>query len=585
MKKLEILLNQDYKTFKSGFNIIFEGNLVLLSGVNGTGKSQLANIIDKYDDLIPDANKAIQSHITLDGEEVLRRDVLKKSFKYYISINEIGNAGYNTRKSGVQQVWQNYSNNRLNLADPSLQDFQRSAKEARQILEAAYAEKFDSGLNLKEVESAIYRVEEFTWQVDDVFSSQIANIFFNHANRIAIGEKAAGRIGGRAFDSAVLGDAPWKTLNSVLSLLRINYGFRDDYSVSDTTGELNHIPVLYARRNDGTIDLESPRKLNDLSDGEKAIISLVFAVTSGVTSSHKRIILLDEFDAVFNPSLVEVFFKVLKKYFIDKGILVFIITHSSATLSLAPEYTQFYEMYKDDDSNMGRVFKTSRENYKELRVANKSYFNKIADQKKRITELVKENKFLNAAKLRFETRNKPTIFCEGKTDSAYLKHAKKTLGYTFDAAIDHIGGNSNGGCSRLNNLKDFIQANPGFVTQRIILIYDCDVEKTDKSDEQFNKNLASLYVRRIKLIESNPIQCGIENLFSVETIESLRKNDSSLVEKVVSTREDKNVTTFFIRNNRKVDFQKAICTSAAKKDFKHFDGLLKEISEIVAEEK
>jgi ABC-type Mn2+/Zn2+ transport system ATPase subunit len=47
MKKLSVNLQQDYKTFKAGFECELEAkhNLIIISGVNGSGKSQLGEII------------------------------------------------------------------------------------------------------------------------------------------------------------------------------------------------------------------------------------------------------------------------------------------------------------------------------------------------------------------------------------------------------------------------------------------------------------------------------------------------------------------------------------------------------------
>lgn len=45
MKKLEIQLSQKYRSFQNNFKTILEGDLVILSGVNGSGETQLFDII------------------------------------------------------------------------------------------------------------------------------------------------------------------------------------------------------------------------------------------------------------------------------------------------------------------------------------------------------------------------------------------------------------------------------------------------------------------------------------------------------------------------------------------------------------
>ena len=45
MSKISITLNQKYKSFDDGFSTLLEGEIIVLSGINGSGKSQLINII------------------------------------------------------------------------------------------------------------------------------------------------------------------------------------------------------------------------------------------------------------------------------------------------------------------------------------------------------------------------------------------------------------------------------------------------------------------------------------------------------------------------------------------------------------
>ena len=38
MKNIQVKLNQDFKQFKKGFEINLNGELIIISGVNGSGK-------------------------------------------------------------------------------------------------------------------------------------------------------------------------------------------------------------------------------------------------------------------------------------------------------------------------------------------------------------------------------------------------------------------------------------------------------------------------------------------------------------------------------------------------------------------
>ena len=47
-KTIKIIFKQDYKSFKAGQEYIFEGNMNILSGINGAGKSQFLEAMKDY---------------------------------------------------------------------------------------------------------------------------------------------------------------------------------------------------------------------------------------------------------------------------------------------------------------------------------------------------------------------------------------------------------------------------------------------------------------------------------------------------------------------------------------------------------
>lgn len=47
MKKIDISVVESYKAYKKGSSYSLEGDLIVLSGINGSGKSQLLQIIAK----------------------------------------------------------------------------------------------------------------------------------------------------------------------------------------------------------------------------------------------------------------------------------------------------------------------------------------------------------------------------------------------------------------------------------------------------------------------------------------------------------------------------------------------------------
>jgi len=138
MKKLALHLNQDYKSFDNGFDFLLEGNLIVLSGVNGSGKSQLIDIISQRQSY--GSRQAISATIKLDGVQITRNDILRRSFKENINVPELTQAGTETVKSHKDQAWNAYSNYRLNYDNQNLWDYKEPCKKAKKKLVDKFGE-------------------------------------------------------------------------------------------------------------------------------------------------------------------------------------------------------------------------------------------------------------------------------------------------------------------------------------------------------------------------------------------------------------------------------------------------------------
>ena len=124
MKKIKLKLNNDYKSFKKDFECELCGDLIILSGVNGSGKRQL---------LRKTANQSNQtrarygniSHesIARDVEQTQSKDKYEKienikllSFRENINISQnFGQANPYSIENDIQSAWNFYSKYILNL--------------------------------------------------------------------------------------------------------------------------------------------------------------------------------------------------------------------------------------------------------------------------------------------------------------------------------------------------------------------------------------------------------------------------------------------------------------------------------------
>ncbi|KAA6331935.1 hypothetical protein EZS27_019510 [termite gut metagenome] len=151
------------------------------------------------------------------------------------------------------------------------------------------------------------------WESDDLFTNRIGELFYDFAVKRQDEKARLGELQGGFNNAEYNKKAPWTKLNQLFEELKFNYRFKNDFEFE--TPNLKENPTLYPAIESG-IDEAQPRQLSDLSDGEKAIISLTFASFNEENRNIEKLLLLDEFDNTLNPSLIEVFYKVLKDFFI-----------------------------------------------------------------------------------------------------------------------------------------------------------------------------------------------------------------------------------------------------------------------------
>ncbi|MCG8763514.1 ATP-binding protein [Tenacibaculum finnmarkense] len=414
MNEINIKLNQKYKSFDKDFNTILRGNIIILSGINGSGKSQLINIIkgreqrDINNFMDPTEHININSDVEINGITVDQKKIEVKSFKENINLPEIVKSTSTQATQAVDQAYNQFIKG--NLDSDKLPQYASSCIRAIKILGDKLG-VIDKNISESDFKNTL-RQSDFTWRNEDQFTDIIGFLFFNHAMAIAQGRQKAGMKDGPAFDEASLGIAPWTELNTLFSDLKLEYRFKENYDIIHA--ELNETPCLYPIDKEGKISDSETRTLKDLSDGEKTIISLCFTSLRKIENEDKKLLLLDELDAVLNPSLIENLFVVLKKYYLDKGITILITTHSPATISLAPDNTFFYEVFKKNYST-SRIIEVDKDEYRELQKVNKRFYDKIDNQSQRINELESV----------LDSEEEILIITEGKTDWKYILGALK----------------------------------------------------------------------------------------------------------------------------------------------------------------
>lgn len=281
-----------------------------------------------------------------------------------------------------------YRQYKLDSNTHNLKKFTQSAERAKSILiERFWADQFYSSLTIEDIFSTNFH--DLIWKTDDIFENIISELFLNHAFKEFNWRVSASRKN-ISFQLDQLWTPPRVELNKLFAMLKLEYRFKSHYEIIEAEKWLNEQPKLYQIDSSENIIETDRRRLSDLSDGEKAILSLAFWSLNGSMYLTASILLLDEFDATLNPSLINIFYKLIDIYFIQKWITVILTTHSPTTISQAPGYAMFYEVFKKSISDE-RVIPVLRENYSDLSLAYRKFYSIISDQDKRLTELEKEN--------------------------------------------------------------------------------------------------------------------------------------------------------------------------------------------------
>ncbi|WP_291286537.1 AAA family ATPase [Flavobacterium sp.] len=518
MKKICIKLNEKYKSFDEGFETELEGELIILSGINGSGKSQIMNIIHGKKDN-PNKGRKIEILKTtkIDGIDINYKMIEFKSFKDNINIPEVIKSSSSIINSNIDQAFQHYKTSGLEITNHNNSNFKDSCAQLIKLLGALYTPgKRDIS---EDAFKMVMRDNKIVWKADDQFTDFIGHLFYTHAIEIAEGQKNAGKVDGPAFDPLTIGLAPWTELNQLFEILKLDYRFKNNYEVK--FAELTETPLLFQIDSNGKIIETESRPLKDLSDGEKTIISLCFTSLQKNNLDEIKLLLLDEFDAVLNPSLIESFFIVIKKYYLDKGVIVILTTHSPATISLAPEYASFYEVFKPN-GNSSRVLQVNKEDYAELKKVNKLFYDKIDNQAERIKEL----------ETKIESNKDILIITEGKTDWKYILkalqyfHSKGEFTEIIEEYFYRFGSENDFnekicGTSEINELSDSKLKNhlSSLVEVRNIGIPNLQI-RIGIFDSDTNTQLVNVEQKNVYSFKIEPDGISTELLFSEDEIKT-----------------------------------------------------------------
>ncbi len=120
---------------------------------------------------------------------------------------------------------------------------------------------------------------------------------------------------------------PWDFIDKILSS-PISDGDGFDLKITLDRVSLNRYELSF-KKNKKNVEIEN------LSSGERVALAISFWMWASEQGAKTKILLIDEFDAHLNPCLMKSFVNAIKKYFVDQDVQVIMTTHSPVTVAYA----------------------------------------------------------------------------------------------------------------------------------------------------------------------------------------------------------------------------------------------------------
>ena len=204
-------------------------------------------------------------------------------------------------------------------------------------------------------------------------------------------------------------------------------------------------------------------------------------------------------------------------------------------------------------------------------------FSEFADAYHAFTQTVKFNDDVRTA---VQNAQKPILFVEGTTDEKYLRISAKLLGQ--QPMLDQFEIRDGNGARSLKNIwSGFAKIPPNFLSQKVVILFDCDYGG-DPED------LENRFKRKIPEQVNHPIRKGIENLFGKSTIELARVHKPAFIDIDHERQRTERGTTitvpekWSVNKDEKTNLCDWLCDHGTLEDFQHFSkvfDLLREILE------
>jgi AAA domain, putative AbiEii toxin, Type IV TA system len=319
-------------------------NFIILSGLNGGGKSQLLVAISQNNIRLIENNQPLKpikyvGHNALEPNNsiVVSPDTLSQPIKDLVNLyNAFRNhRGMSPARSKLENIVNDQR--KLNI-------IRRIAESAGKDVENLTNDDFSRHYPLQ---NGMQQTDIFYQNFSTLFKRYNVKHFENEINKHLSQKGGKDEINKYLRDkhgngeglsdeefSRVYGEPPWIFANKIIAEAGLDYQFSSpDNQRPDEPFELKLVNNL----NGAAINF------SDLSSGEKVIMSLALSLyNSKFDVEFPKVLLMDEPDSHLHPSMTKQFLDVIQNVFVAaKGVKVIMTTHSPSTVAIAPEDSLF----------------------------------------------------------------------------------------------------------------------------------------------------------------------------------------------------------------------------------------------------
>jgi predicted ATPase len=558
---LRLIYQSPYLSIEQ-FNPVEIPNFVVLTGVNGSGKSHLLDAIEKRRVAIEGVSNP---HIVLFNYETFRLDNEPAFNAQQLSAEREAAWQFHQNYTKPQsEQWRSSLGNHYETIKATCNSEKRSMWNSEDELIKPYKQQFKDYItqqNFRDNDQAkgIYLLaRQLQYSIDEIgyndfnrlykpfalkkdfLPHQLGRIFWDYYIRYRNNQvnEFQNEKYGKDYEAlseadfiSVHGRPPWELVNEILKTFDTL-----KYQVVSPEGSdyFGNFQLKLRHIEKPNLELE----FSHLSSGERILMALVASLYKSSADKHfPDLLLLDEVDASLHPSMMKNMLDVIEHIFLQQGVKVILVTHSPTTIALAPEDS----IYVMNRTGINRIEKKSKQ--EALSILTQGFA--TIEEGLRLFDQIAKSPL--------------TVITEGY-NSALIAKALKLYGVTDVHVLNGVEGVS--GKNQLKTIFQFLAKTQH--KTKVLFVWDCDVSPGVEAEN----NTFPLAILRNP---NNTIaKSGIENAFPESLFSGFTKT--------TTLSKGKTITEF--EEGRKRDFESLVISRNNLSDFDHFSTLIIEIERI-----